>query len=506
MNAPPNQAFGQRRLVKRIGLFVGPLAAPLVYVLLPDAYTAAGGEEVVFGHAGRATAATAVWMAVWWLSEALPIYATALLPLVVFPLAGASSMREAAAPYAHELIFLFLGGFLVALAMERSGLHRRIALLALRVAGERPGRIVAAFMGVTAALSMWVSNTATAIMMLPVATSVIGLVEQRAEEQGASPSDLRHFALALLLGLAYSASIGGLATPIGTPPNLFLLSFLAEELEHPVSFVRWMLVAVPLVLVFLPLAWWLLTRVLHPTGLDRIEGSAQLVRESMAALGPMSRAERVTLVVFSGAAGLWLTRPLLAGLEVAGAHPLAGLTDAGIAMLAALLLFTTPIDWKAGRFALDWETARRVPWGILLLFGGGLSLAAAIRANGVAELLGSGVAALQGLSSLALVVGVVTGIVFLTELTSNTATAATLIPLLAALAPGLGVEPILLIVPAALGASCAFMLPVATPPNAIVFGSGRVGIAEMSRAGFWLNWIGIALITGLTYALVLPLL
>jgi sodium-dependent dicarboxylate transporter 2/3/5 len=379
-------------------------------------------------------------------------------------------------------------------------------LLALRVAGERPGGIVAAFMGVTAALSMWVSNTATAIMMLPVAVSVIDLMESRAEAQGAAPEDLRQFALALLLGLAYSASIGGLATPIGTPPNLFLLSFLSETLGRPVSFVRWMAVALPLVLAFLPITWWMLTRVLHPTGLTRIEGSAQLVRESTAALGPLSRAERITLAVFVGAAGLWLTRPFLGALEVGGVRPFAGLTDAGVAMLAALVLFAAPVDWKAGRFVLDWETARRLPWGILILFGGGLSLAAAIQANGVAELLGAAVSSLHGLPGVVLVLGVVTGIVFLTELTSNTATAAALIPILAALAPGLGVDPILLIVPAALGASCAFMLPVATPPNAIVFGSGRVGIVEMSRAGFWLNWIGVALITGLTYALVVPLL
>ena len=502
-----SQGGRPRRIrIRQLGLFLGPAAALLTYVSLSSSYLGPDGAVVPFGHAGRATAATAVWMAVWWLSEALPIYATALLPLVVLPLLGARSIRETAAPYAHELIYLFLGGFLVALAMERSGLHRRIALVALRLAGERPVRMVGAFMAVTAFLSMWVSNTATAIMMLPVAVSVIDLVEAQATGQQREAGAVRNFALALLLGIAYSASIGGLATPIGTPPNLFLLSFTKESLGREVSFVRWMGVALPLVLVFLPATWLLLTRVLHPIPIPRIEGGARLVRESLARLGDPSRAERITLAVFLLVALLWITRPLLVSLEVAGVRPLAGLTDAGIAMLAAMLLFVAPVDWRAGRFVLDWDAARELPWGILVLFGGGLSLAAAIRANGVAEFLGAQVGAFAGLSALAIVLAVVTGVVFLTELTSNTATAATLIPILASLAPGLGMDPLLLAVPAALAASCAFMLPVAKPPNAIVFGSERVTIAEMSRAGFWLNWIGVALITGLTFAVVAPAL
>ncbi len=490
-----------RRRVQQVGFFAGPILALGIGLVFPESH--AGVLP-----AGAATAAVATWMAVWWLSEAIPIYATALLPLVLFPLLGARTMREAAAPYAHELIYLFLGGFFIALAMERSGLHRRVALVALRFAGERPAHIVAAFMAITAFLSMWVSNTATAIMMLPVALSVVDLAERGV--RGAAPAEAaaatRPFALALLLGIAYSASIGGLATPIGTPPNLFLLSFLREGLDREVSFVRWMAVALPLVVLFLPLTWWILTALLHPSPLERIEGGAQLVRESGEALGPMSRDERITLCVFLLAAFLWLTRPILSGLEVGGTRPLAGLTDPGIAMVCALLLFVAPVDWRAGRFALDWETARGVPWGILVLFGGGLSLAAAIRENGVAEILGGGVTALGGLPSVVVVLGVVTAIVFLTELTSNTATAATLIPILAGLAPGLGLDPLLLAVPAALGASCAFMLPVATPPNAVVFGSGRVGMAEMSRAGFLLNWIGVFLITALAYAVVMPLL
>jgi sodium-dependent dicarboxylate transporter 2/3/5 len=492
----PERATGDtagRRRLRRAGLFAGPTLAALTWAIVPDTASNSAGDVVAIGQGARATAAVAIWMATWWLSEAIPIYATALLPLALLPLLGAASMRATAAPYAHELIFLFLGGFLIANAMERWSLHRRIALSVLRFAGERPANVVAGFMGVTALLSMWVSNSATAIMMLPVALSVIDTVESQMPE--GTPS--RNFGIAMLLGIAYGASIGGIATPIGTPPNLFLLSFIAESLGREISFVRWMGVGLPLVAVFLPIAWWLLTQRLYPLEEGRIEGGRALIESERRRLGPMSRGERIVLAVFGAAALLWVTRPLL---------PVAGLTDAGIAMLAATVLFVTPVDWRTGEFALDWETAARTPWGVLLLFGGGLSLAAAIRVNGVGELLGGQVGVFAGAPSLVVVLFVVTTIVFLTELTSNTATTATFIPILAALAPGLGLEPLLLIVPAAIAASCAFMLPVATPPNAVIFGSGRVGIPEMSRAGFWLNWIGVVLVTALAYAVALPLL
>jgi sodium-dependent dicarboxylate transporter 2/3/5 len=317
---------------------------------------------------------------------------------------------------------------------------------------------------------------------------------------------MRNFGLCLMLGIAYGASIGGMGTPIGTPPNLFLMSYVRDHLGREISFVRWMGVALPLVVVFLPITWLLLTRVLYRVTLPPIEGGRAWFRNALIELGPASAGERITLGVLLAAATLWITRPLLNDLTLAGVRPLAGLSDAGIAMLAAMVLFVAPVERRFGRFALDWETAIRVPWGILILFGGGLSLAAAIRANGVGEFLGAQVAGFAAIPPLLIVVGVVAMIVFLTELTSNTATAATLIPILAALAPGLGMEPLQLIVPAALAASCAFMLPVATPPNAIVFGSGLITIPQMSRAGFWLNWIGIALITAATYAVVMPLL
>lgn len=479
-----------------------------VFVALPETVALGDGLRD-FGPAGRATAAVAVWMAVWWLTEAIPLYATAFLPLVAFPLLGARTLRDAAEPYAHPLIFLFLGGFLIAIAMKRWGLHRRLALGALRFAGDRPASMVGGFMAVTALLSMWVSNSATAVMMLPVAVSAIELVSDRlgCRPDPTDPScPVRPFALALLLGVAYAASIGGIGTPIGTPPNLFLLSFLDDRLGREIGFVRWMGVGIPLVAVFLPIAWWLLTARLFPAGFERVAGGRQLVERQLAGLGPMSRGERVTLAVFGLAVVLWVGRPLLQEISLGGHRPLAGLSDAGVAMLAALLLFVVPVERRQGTFALDAAAAEQVPWGVLILFGGGLSLAAAMDANGVGELLASRVEAFVGLPSLLVVLAVVIGMIFLTELTSNTATAATLVPVLAGLAPGLGLDPMLLAVPAAIAASCAFMLPVATPPNAVVFGSGLVPVAAMGRAGFWLNWIGVVLVTGLTYAVAMPLL
>ena len=501
---PPGVPPQRRRRLQDLGLVAGPALAALAFAALPDSYTSASGEPVPLSDAGRATAAVAVWMATWWLSEAIAVAATALLPLALFPLLGVAPMEEAAAPYAHPLVFLFVGGFLVALAMERCGLHRRLALRVLRLSGSRPSQIVAAFMLATALLSMWISNTAAAIMMLPVALSVVDLA-------GAQVSDesRRRFGLALLLGIAYAASLGGIATPIGTPPNLLLLSYLKSQLGLEIGFARWMAVGVPLVAAYLPLCWWLLTRSLRRDAGWRLEGAGALVAGGLGGLGPLGAAERRVLVVFLATCALWIGRPLLAELPVAGARPFAGLSDAGIAMLASLALFALPAGRDAQgalRFPLDWETALRLPWGILVLFGGGLSLAAAVQANGVDEWIGAQVAGFAGLPSPLIVLGVVTVVIFLTELTSNTATTATFLPILGALAGGLGVDPLLLLVPATLAASCAFMLPVATPPNAVVFASGLISIPQMSRAGFWLNWIGVALITGATYALVAPIL
>ena len=497
-----------RIAVQRWGLFAGPALALVVYLALPDAGPDAGGAAFELGHPGRATAAIGTWMAIWWMSEAIPVYATALLPLALLPLTGATTLRLAATPYGHELIFLFMGGFIIALAVQRWGLHERVALTTLRFVGTRPDRIVGAFMGISAGLSMWVSNTATTIMLLPIALSVIGLTgDGEGDPAGAEPdTDTRNLALCLLLGIAYAASVGGLGTLIGTPPNLFMASYVREHLGGEISFVRWMAVGLPLVVVFLPLVWWVLTHVVYPIRASQIRGVEALVRSAGERLGPVSRGERATAAVFAMAALGWLFRPLLVKVEIAGLRPLAGLSDTGVAMLAALALFVIPVDAKRRVFVMDWDTAAKLPWGVLVLFGGGLSLAAAIRSTGVSAFLGAQLGGLGGAPPWLIVLGVTALVIFLTELTSNTATTVTLIPILAELGIAVGVPPIQLIVPATLAASCAFMLPVATPPNAVVFGSGRVSIPQMMRGGLWLNLIGIALITAIAWALVLPVL
>jgi len=485
-------------------LLAGPLLAALLFLLLPEEYRSGAGPQIVFTTAGRATLAVMCWMAVWWLTEAVDISVTALLPLVLFPLLGIAPIEDAARPYAHPLIFLFMGGFILALSMQRWGLDRRIALQTLRIVGPEPTRLIGGFMLVTASLSMFVSNTATAAMMLPIGLSVIAL--SRSEPSADSPpppgSPDRNFALALLLGIAYSASIGGIGTIIGTPPNALLVGFARDSIGEAhrldISFARWMAVGLPLVLVFLPVAWLLLTRVIFPVRLAVIRGGASFFRERLAEIGSPGRGEITTLAVFACTALAWVTRPLLAHVVP--------LSDAGIAMTGALLLFVLPVNRAGRRFAMDWKTARRLPWGILILFGGGLSLAARVQEHGVAEFIGSLVAGLPALPDALLVASVALLVIFLTELTSNTATTATMLPILAALAPGLGVDPYLLIVPAALAASCAFMMPVATPPNAIIFGSGMVTIPEMCRAGFWLNLVGVLLITLLTLLVVRPVL
>jgi sodium-dependent dicarboxylate transporter 2/3/5 len=521
-----------RHLVQWIGLIAGPVLALLVYVLLPEQYTGVEGDTMSLTHGGRATLAVMAWMAMWWLTEAIDISATALLPIAVFPLLGILSIRDATAPYASDLIFLFMGGFILALSMQRWGLDKRIALFTLRIVGSKPASIIAGFMAVTAVLSMWVSNTATAAMMLPIALSVIDLVLKKKTGESLEESGLpeesgtgRNFALSLMLAIAYAASIGGIATIIGSPPNGILVQFVAQEYDREISFAQWMAIGGPVTLVFLPLAWALITWVLYPISIKKIEGGHELFEREFAKLGRMKSGEWVTLIVFVCTALLWITRPLLTQFTIGadadgegGWQPLGGLSDAGIAILAAMALFIVPANQKrtghddddetssGWTFTMNWATAVKLPWGILILFGGGLSLAAAVQSNEVAEFLGALATGLQGYPVIILVLAVTAGVIFLTELTSNTATTATLVPILAALAIGMGIGPEMLIIPATIAASCAFMMPVATPPNAIVFGSGYITIPQMAKAGFWLNMIGVVLVTVMLYAIVLPLL
>ncbi len=483
------EAFGNAadRARGRVGLALGPLAF-LALLLVP-------APAGLSPEAWR-TAALAALMAVWWLTEAIPLPATALLPLILLPLLGVGGATEAAAPYANPIIFLFLGGFLIALGMQRWGLHRRIALTILRRAGTRPASLVAGFMAATAFLSMWVSNTATAMMMLPIGVSVLGMVAGD-KGSGTAIRARRHLETALLLGIAYAASIGGLGTLIGTPPNAFLAAFMLEAYEVEVGFARWLLFGLPVVVVVLPLTFWLLTRVAFPLGREAIPGGRGAIERELARLGPLRGPERAVAVVFAAVAVLWVVRPLLE-------RWVPGLTDPGIAMAGGLALFLIPRDLRAGEFVMSWAWAERLPWGILLLFGGGLSLAAAIDRTGLNLWIGEAASGLAEWPLPLFLALVAAFIIFLTELTSNTATAAAFLPILGAVAVRAGWDPLVLAAPAALAASCAFMLPVATPPNAIVYGSGRLEMADMARAGLWLNLLMIVVVT-LAGALLLPL-
>ena len=471
----------------RVGLFAGPvLFLVMLLVPAPEGLSAAGWRAAAIG----------VLMAIWWISEAIPIPATALLPLVLFPLLGVAPVDAAASPYANPIIFLFLGGFLLALGMQRWGLHRRIALGIIRAMGTGPRNLVWGFMAATAFLSMWVSNTATAVMMLPIGLSVIELLQRReGKETAADPSE-SHFAIALMLGIAYSASIGGMGTLIGTPPNALLAGFLRESYGVQIGFAQWLGIGVPLVVVMLPLCWLVLTRWVYPIRTGELGDGRAVIEREMREMGRISRPETLVAGVFTLAALAWIFRPLLEPL-------IPGLSDTGIAMAAGLLLFLLPVDLGRGEFVLTWEWATRLPWDALLLFGGGLSLAAAISDTGLAEWIGEAMSGLGGLPHLLLVILVTATIVFLTELTSNTATAAAFLPVLGSVALGIGENPLLLVVPAALAASCAFMLPVATPPNAIVYGSSFVSVPQMARAGVWLNLLFIIALPLLAYTLLI---
>lgn len=490
-----------------VGLLVGPGLGLLAYVLLPTARVDESGALIGgLSGAGRATAAVAVMMAVWWMTEALPLSATALLPIALFPVLGVSPIRQAVAPYADPVIFLFMGGFILGLGMERWGLHKRIALLTISVVGTRPVRLIGGFMVASAVMSMWVSNTATAAMMLPIGVSVIGLVFARLGrdfERGAPPEpgrDGSNFATCLMLGIAYGASIGGIGTLIGTPPNTVLKGFVEREYGQVITFAEWLRIGVPFVAVFLPIAWIVLTRFAFPVRLREIPGGKALIAGELRDLGAMKRGEWAVFIVFCCTALAWVFhRPaadLLGFYSTAdGVRRVYFLTDEGIAIIAALALFVIPVRPRERIFAMDWQTASRLPWGILLLFGGGLSLASAMDTTGVTRFIGEQFQALRGLPLVVTVAAIAGVVIFLTELTSNTAVTTTLMPVLAGAAVGLGVDPAYLLVPAALAASCAFMLPVATPPNAIVFGSGYVSLPQMARAGLMLNLIGIVLVS-----------
>ncbi len=428
------------------------------------------------------TAAVTVLMGVWWISEAIPISATALVPMMLFPVLGVGSISDASSPYANPLIFLFMGGFIIALAMEKWTLHKRIALRIVSMVGVKPSSIVVGFIIASAFLSMWISNTATAIMMLPIAVSILDLLEHDDKKARLN------FEIVLMLSIAYACNIGGMATLIGTPPNALFAGFVNENYGIEIGFMEWMMVGLPVVLISLPLMYLILSKWIYPIKLDVLPGGKELIERQLRGLGSLSDQEKKVAVVFVSAALLWVFRPLFADI-------IPGISDTGIAIAASVSLFIIPGGVKRSEGILIWSDTKRLPWGVLILFGGGLSMASAISRTGLAAWIGSGIGALNTWPILLILIIVIALIVFLTEMTSNTASTAAFLPIIASVAIGIGENPLLLAIPTVLGASCAFMLPVATPPNAIVYGSNRLTIPEMSKAGFWLNIMFITLLS-----------
>jgi sodium-dependent dicarboxylate transporter 2/3/5 len=462
-------------------------------------------------------AAIATLMAVWWMTEAIPLAATSLLPIVLIPMLTERTVGETTAPYASSIVFLFLGGFLIAIAMEKWNLHRRVALLTLRRVGVEPTRIVLGLMLATGFLSMWVSNTATTLMMLPIGLSVLALVTERAGPDAVTipehehhhlghvdpirDDNLRRFGVCLVLAIAWSASMGGLGTLLGSPPNAIVAGYAADELGRNIGFLQWMMLGTPLALVFILIGWVMMTRVLYRFDLAEVPGGRQMIDAEIAKLGALSQGEKMVMIVFGSAAFLWVVPGLLASIPGVSLGWFGEMDDTAIAIAAGIAMFIMPARGRR-EMVLNWKDAEDgLPWGVLLLFGGGLSLASAVAATGLDEWFGQQVTGLGVLSMVFLVAAVVAIILFLTEITSNTATAATFIPVLGGVAVGIDADAMTLLIPAAFAATCAFMLPVGTPPNAIVFGTGAVTIAQMARGGFVLNIIGIVLITAFCYLL-----
>lgn len=466
--------------VGRVGLIFAP--ALLALVLLTD-------PPAGLGLAAWRTAGVVAVMALLWMTEAIPIPVTALLPLILFPLLDVAPVGDAAAPYADPVIYLFLGGFLLALGLQRWRLHERVAFWIISCTGSRASRVLAGFMVATAFVSMWINNSATAVMMLPMALSVAALFRTHL------PGDERAHAgigLALMLGVAYSSSIGGVGTLIGTAPNAFMAGFMRENYGIHIGFAEWMMVGVPFVVAGIAVTHFVLARLCLTDRRLEVPGLREEVRGELAKLGGWSRGEIVVAVVFVSAAVLWMAQPLLKPF-------VPGLSDAVIAMAAGVILFLIPVDWRRGEFVLSARDLRDVPFGVLVLLGGGLSMAEMVDRTGLAAWLGTWTGGWQGLPVVVVVLLITVAIVFLTELTSNTATTATFLPVVASVAVGMGYDPMVLVLPTVIAASCAFMLPAGTPPNAIVFASGMVPLPRMARTGLVLNVIFSALIPALVF-------
>jgi len=438
-------------------------------------------------------AAIAVLMAIWWATEAIPVAVTALLPLALFPLLGITSFEEAAVPYANKNIYLFLGGFILALGIESSGLHKRIALKMIIAVGSSGASLIGGFMLVAALISMWVMNTSTTLMLLPIGLAVCTVMADTIP--GLSEKQKKDFDTALLLGIAYAATIGGMSTLIGTAPNIVFSSFMQDTYGVEISMLNWMMLGVPLAAVLLLGAWISLTKYVFKINFEASSESKLELKKILDEMGTLSKDEIRISIIFGLAVFAWVFRKLLVNFEL-----FSGLTDAGIAIIAAILIFMTPSATKKGDL-LKWEKSKDLPWGLLILFGGGLSLAAQISSSGLGIWIGESLIVLSTIPPILLILAVATLIIFLTEITSNVTTTTTFLPVFGGVAIAIGILPVSLTIPVCLAASCAFMLPVATPPNAIVYGSNKFTIATMMRAGIALNIIGILVVTLFSYFL-----
>lgn len=481
----------------------GSIAGPAffaVLLLLPDTF---------LDREARKVAAVAGLMAIWWICETIPLAATALVPVCAFPLLEIAPISKVASSYAGPEIFLFLGGFMIAAAMQRWNLHRRIALSIVCIVGCRGSRLLLGFMIATAAISLWVSNTATAMMMMPIAMAVLSTMQEHGADKTAGFEDFR---TALLLGIAYAASIGGVGTLIGSPPNLIFAAQVRSLFpgSEPVSFVQWAAIGLPFVAMFLPLSWLCMTQIALRGSRSNFSGAKEALRSASKALGPMSRGELYVLAVFLAAVAGWVMRSdiEIGSFAIKGWESVAGLKgfvhDATIAVTAAIALFLIPLDFRKGIFLLDWTAVKDIPWGILVLFGGGMALGGAILESGLASRIASSMSSIEG-APLPLIIALsALSVSFLTEITSNTAIATIMLPVLGAGSIGMGIHPFALMIPAAISASCAFMMPVATPPNAIVYSSGMIPMTGMVRIGILMNIIGVAIVVLLMYIFAVP--
>ena len=461
---------------KKIGLVFGPILFLILYNL-PFILISPEADKVI---------ALAAWMICWWITEAVSISVTALIPLTFFPLVGIMDIKAVAANYGSPIVFLFFGGFVMALALEKVGLHKRIALNIVKLTGTSPNKVILGFMVATAFLSMWISNTATTVVMLPIALSVIHLLIN--DEDGFTKGD-KHFALSILLGIAYAANVGGIATIIGTPPNTVIVGFMEQEYGMQISFLSWMKMGLPFSCLMLGIIYVLLVKIIYPNHLSQVHQSKNIIDDELAKLGPMQKTEGRVLLIFFITITLWITR-----IYINDYFPFIKLSDAGISMLAAFALFSVPFKFQSGAFTLDWKDTTKLPWGILILFGGGLALASGLSNAGVIDFIGKMVANKEALSAALVGALLIVILLFMTELMSNVALVAIFAPVVAGIALGLETKVIYMLIPLAMASSCAFMLPMATPPNAIVFASGYIKVHEMAKAGIILNIVSIFII------------